>query len=219
MYSMCCDCPLRAVEQGHKGCLRRLHMEGVLITSQITEVAAAVGELAMLQYAHEVIGVDWGFETTWEAAYNGHLDCLEYAYENGCPWHHETTFDAAYYGRADIVRYAIEHGCPVHADTLRLAALGGHEDCLEYVLGVVPCTGSSGEEFAHLFVKQPVAKELDLFQYPNIRKLYESLRDPPLRVQHNLKVFRDQVRSIETLLIDETGLPEEVIRYDIVKFL
>ena len=31
-------------------------------------------------------GCPWSEETCFEAALNGHLECLKYAHENGCPW-------------------------------------------------------------------------------------------------------------------------------------
>ena len=33
----------------------------------------------------------WDNNTIQHAAENGHLECMKYAYENGCPWHERTT--------------------------------------------------------------------------------------------------------------------------------
>ena len=52
----------------------------------------------------------------YEAAENGHLDCLKYAHENGCEWNVWTTLKAAYNGHLDCLRYAIENGCPYDSE-------------------------------------------------------------------------------------------------------
>ena len=46
------------------------------------------------------------------AAKNGHLDCLKYAHENGCPWDEDTCTNAAENGHLDCLIYAHENGCP-----------------------------------------------------------------------------------------------------------
>ena len=76
-------------------------------------------------------------------AKGGHLDCLKYAHENGCPWDEGTCSYAAEYGHLDCLKYAHENGCPWNediffdiyedeSDTCSLAAGGGHLDCLKY---------------------------------------------------------------------------------------
>ena len=47
-----------------------------------------------------------------EAASGGHLECLKYAHENGCPWDEETCSEAAYGGHLECLKYAHEKGCP-----------------------------------------------------------------------------------------------------------
>ena len=39
-----------------------------------------------------VLGSKW---TCSKAAESGHLECLKYAHENGCPWDEETCSEAA----------------------------------------------------------------------------------------------------------------------------
>ena len=50
--------------------------------------------------------------TCSEAAFNGHLECLKYAHENGCPWTEYTCSHAAKNGHLECLRYAHENGCP-----------------------------------------------------------------------------------------------------------
>jgi hypothetical protein len=46
------------------------------------------------------------------AAQNGHINCLKYAHENGCPWNELTCFFAAKNSNIECLRYAYENGCP-----------------------------------------------------------------------------------------------------------
>ena len=38
-------------------------------------------------------------------SYNGHLDCLKYAHENGCPLDEETYYYAEEYGSIVLLKY------------------------------------------------------------------------------------------------------------------
>ena len=52
-----------------------------------------------------------------QAAYNGHLECLRYLHENGCPWDGWTCIFAAKYGHLYCLQYAHENGCPWDSST------------------------------------------------------------------------------------------------------
>ena len=67
-----------------------------------------------------------------ETARGGHLECLKYLHENGCPWDEETCRGAAYAGHLECLKYAHENGCPWDEDTCEAAANGGHLECLQY---------------------------------------------------------------------------------------
>ena len=43
---------------------------------------------------------------------NGHLNCLQYAHENGCDWDDRTTEAAATNGHLDCLQYARDNDCP-----------------------------------------------------------------------------------------------------------
>jgi len=66
------------------------------------------------------------------AAVNGHLDCLKYLYEKGCPWDRFTCNLAAVNGHLDCLKYAHEKGCPLNRLTCVYATTNGHSNCLEY---------------------------------------------------------------------------------------
>ena len=76
----------------------------------------------------------WNEFTTTGAAFYGHLDCLKYAHENGCPWDKHTTSFAARTGQLECLKYVHEKGCPWHKDTIAEATKQGHLDCFKYSL-------------------------------------------------------------------------------------
>ena len=53
-----------------------------------------------------------GCDTCANAAENGHLECLKYAHEHGCPWDEWTCESAAEKGHLECLKYACAHGCP-----------------------------------------------------------------------------------------------------------
>jgi len=63
---------------------------------------------------------------------SGHLECLKYAHEQGCPWDEETCEYAATNGDLECLKYAREHGCPWDDWTCMRAAEYGHLECLKY---------------------------------------------------------------------------------------
>ena len=73
-----------------------------------------------------------GCDTCANAAENGHLECLKYAHEHGCPWNEETCSFAAMHGHLECLKYARERGCPWDVWTCRDAAWKGHLECLKY---------------------------------------------------------------------------------------
>ena len=77
-------------------------------------------------------GCENGCDTCFYAASNGHLECLKYAHEHGCPWDEYTCSFAAGYGHLECLKYAHEHGCPWDYWTCDKAAEKGHLECLKY---------------------------------------------------------------------------------------
>ena len=116
--------------------------------------AAAAGNLSKLKRLHRA-GRPWDETTCYEAAINGHLQCLRYAYENGCflpseeelsvvdeeddMWVTYCEYDpvatAAAGGHLQTLRYLMEEtnfatgGLPI-----RFAAINGRIDTLSYLI-------------------------------------------------------------------------------------
>ena len=97
-----------------------------------TWFAARYGHLDCLKYLHEN-GCPWKENATWSAASNGHLDCLKYLHENECPWDKDVTWSAAWNGHLDCLMYLHENGCPWKENVTLSAALNSHLDCLKYL--------------------------------------------------------------------------------------
>jgi hypothetical protein len=74
-------------------------------------LAAQAGDLNALRYAHEITGIEIGFEIAVYAARYGHLACLRYAYEHGCRLNYQVYVDAASNGHIDCLRYALKQEC------------------------------------------------------------------------------------------------------------
>ena len=69
--------------------------------------AAWEGRLEVLRWARQN-GCPWDEDTCCKAAEGGHLDLLQWAHENGCPWNEQTWASADSRCRP----YLIERGCP-----------------------------------------------------------------------------------------------------------
>ena len=74
--------------------------------------AADEGTFGMLKYARRE-RVRWRrVERASMPPSNGHLECLKYAHEHGCPWDEWTCRGAAENGHLECLKYACAHGCP-----------------------------------------------------------------------------------------------------------
>ena len=104
-----------------------------------THEAAEYGDFEELKRMH-LAKFEWDEKTTWKAAQYGHLDCLQYAVENGCPMERENCLQipilvAAEFGKLDCLRYLHSIGCTYRQDAgnvCTLAAHNGHLDCLKF---------------------------------------------------------------------------------------
>ena len=103
-----------------------------LIDKTYIEQVAESGHLDCLIYLHEE-GCPWNETTCEKAARNGHLDILKYLHEEGCPWDESTCKAAAMNGHLDCLIYLRENGCPWNKYTFYHAAYNGHLDMLKYL--------------------------------------------------------------------------------------
>ena len=102
--------------------------------SDIIEDAAKVGSIEVIEWA-KTKGL-WIRPSVWACVYaatNGHLECLKYLHENGCPWDERTFSTATLNGHLECLKYLHENGCPWDESACNLAAENGHLECLKYL--------------------------------------------------------------------------------------
>lgn len=101
------------------------------LTKDLCESAAKYGHLACLKYLHDQ-GCPWDDYTCTIAAGSGHIDCLRYAHSNGCPMTAEVCLAAAQNDHLDCLRYAHDQKCEWNKVVCAAAALGGSLQCLQF---------------------------------------------------------------------------------------
>lgn len=92
-----------------------------------------MGHLDCLRYAHEN-GCPWDDKACTCAALRGRLECLRYAHQNGCAWTTYTCSNASARGQLACLQYAHQNGCPWDERTCWEASTRGHPECLRYAL-------------------------------------------------------------------------------------
>ena len=60
-------------------------------------------------------------EMCHRAAIHGRFKMLKFMHTHGWSWDERTTYTAAVKGHLDCLKYAVEHGCPVHENILEVA--------------------------------------------------------------------------------------------------
>lgn len=100
-------------------------------------------ELPHVVATAHLIPVPWSLHTTYltrvqeacaAAAGGGHLEVLQYLYENGCPWNEYTCKFAAEGGHLDVLRWCRSKDCPWDEDVCAFAAEEGHVDVLHWAV-------------------------------------------------------------------------------------
>ena len=103
----------------------------IIDASWVSAATAKIGHIECLMYLHQH-GCPWDTNSCYYAALGGHLECLKYLHEHRCPWDSITSANAAHGGHLKCLEYAHEHGCHWNSVTCSSAAVGGHLECLEY---------------------------------------------------------------------------------------
>ena len=190
-------------------CIETFKVSG--IWNQITtSVEAYAGHLDCLIYAHEN-GCPWGEMTTLNTALTGHLDCMKYAHENGCPWNERTTSRAALTGHLECLIYAHENGCPWCPYTTSNAAKNGHLDCLKYAHeNGCPC-----DEQATLSHLEKHVSKIDLDDKWWRSFLFEQDLTTHLNLKNVVDAKKEEIRNLQK----ETTLLFSYISKDITQYI
>lgn len=91
---------------GAFNCLRLLHSSGYELTRDVLYDAAKNGHLDCLKYAHEN-----GCEMCSSKIAANSIECLRYVIEHGGKWDKDTCTEAATYTNLECLKYAHENGC------------------------------------------------------------------------------------------------------------
>lgn len=135
--------------------------QGAIPSKFTSESAGRHGQLAVLKLFYEH-GVEWDAWTCLEAAQYGHLDCLVWLIEHGCPavWGEDgdrmytPCTQAAFGGQLRVLQWAFKKGYTCDENTCTNAASAGRIDCLKFMRdhGVPWCedTCACAAEFGQL---------------------------------------------------------------------
>ena len=93
--------------------------------------AAEAGNLALLR-SLRAQGHEWTTDACYLMANNGHLECLRFALEDGCPTSRVDCEGAAMNGHLECLKLLHTNQVPWRSQTCLSAAAGGHLDCLVY---------------------------------------------------------------------------------------
>lgn len=115
-------------QSSHDDITRNLRRETSLCMS-----ASYAGNLDILRWLHEQNNQEWDEWSCSEAAYGGHLHCLQYLRANGCPWDTDTCCTAVTGGHLHILKFLKEQGCPWSPRALILARGGGNEEIIQWL--------------------------------------------------------------------------------------
>lgn len=101
------------------------------LTKDLCESAAKHGHLACLQFLRER-GCPWDEYTCTIAAASGHLHCLQFAHASGCRMTSEVCLAAAQNDHLECLRYAHQQKCEWNKVVCAAAALGNSLQCLQF---------------------------------------------------------------------------------------
>jgi hypothetical protein len=144
-------------------------------TSRPMIAAAERGDLPCIQYLHHA-GYPWSDQYTHNVsmvscilAMRGHLACLTYAVENGCPIDSVSCAGATEEGEIDCLRYLHEQGGFMCELTCKNAVCHGHIDCLEYII-----KHTQPKDFMTVFTTDTSATAAWYGQLASLKMLHEA---------------------------------------------
>lgn len=67
------------------------------------------------------------------AVINGHVNCLRYARKQNCPWSKETFYIVIEYGHVDSLQFLFENKCPFQHGIAHKIAVEINSSCLDFI--------------------------------------------------------------------------------------
>jgi len=128
--------------------VRVLHEKGFTVPDGILAQCAASNDLPALKYFH-TLGWCWEASVIEAAAREGHLECLQYAYENGCVLSPEALSDAAEYGQLAVVKHLLPL-CPEEWRQMStFTSAAAYSNCLEVLQYLYEQGYTMSEDIGH----------------------------------------------------------------------
>lgn len=123
-----------AAQCGHLDLLKHLRKEKWKIGSSTVMEAARGGQVKCMRYLREEVGIrQWSPLTMAVAARHGHLEAVQYAFEQKEAWISTVACEwAAERGHLNCLKFLHEQGCPWNSQTLKKARARGHMECYYY---------------------------------------------------------------------------------------
>jgi hypothetical protein len=124
---------LRMIREATVKTIQSLHVHECVPMQKVCAQAARDGRLDVIEwaYANDARGDE---RTCAGAGAGGHTNVLEWLRSRGCPWDKQTTYAAAYHTNLATLRWAVEQGCEWDAATFRYALHTGDEELLAWML-------------------------------------------------------------------------------------
>lgn len=125
-----------AAKAGHAHILRYLHSQGLLQKMEwLKSIAINAMNLDCVKVLCE-FGTMWPRDPCGMALASGSLEMLQFVHAQGCAWLSSSShyIEAISRGHLECIKYADEHGCPRCEDAIRCAAGSDHPELIEYFL-------------------------------------------------------------------------------------
>lgn len=103
----------RSAVHGGLACLKYVCENGCPINEMVYSEAARTGDVSILNYL-KTLSCARDISACVLAAKMGHLECLKYLHQDGCPWGDEQIcVAAAETGKLECLKFALQNGCPI----------------------------------------------------------------------------------------------------------
>lgn len=114
---------------GNTRALRRMLSQGVACEG--TPTGWGAGKCALRRWMQIMVDSDW--HACGLAAKHGMLQSLKVLHKYKCPWDAITTYEAAYGGHLACLQYAVENGCECTQEAMDIAIAFNRSDCVTYM--------------------------------------------------------------------------------------